>query len=69
MNRESSSKLCFLLQKQIEKSQIGDLLPMTFFSGAVESLNAELEPLQQLELLPFDKAWEFPEEHLRIGMI
>lgn len=49
-------------------NQRADLLPMTFFSGAVESLNAELEPLQQLELLPFDKAWEFPEEDLQIGI-
>lgn len=63
------SEICFLLQTQTDSNKIVDLLPMTFFNGAIESLNAELEPLHQLELLPFDKAWEFPEEHLQIGMI
>lgn len=55
--------MCFFTKNAVDV----EMLPVTFYNGAAERLNPELEPLQQLELLPFDTAWEFPERNLRIG--
>lgn len=40
---------------------------MHFEKGAPECLNPDLSVIDQADLLPYDRKWEFPREKLKLG--
>lgn len=49
------------LKRELKKMGLAD-----FEKGAVENINPDLGVDDQAELLPYDKKWEFPIEHLKL---
>lgn len=45
-----------------------DLYQKEFYDGDVDKINPEISVSDQAYLLPYDKRFEFPSEHLKLGI-